>query len=663
MVLGYAALGYVVLAFVLAGVAAAGRLYRNADDADGLDHGARVLETACAAALLALAFAVATSWALAFAGLLRRPWIVLAATPFLAAGVPQVRRAARSAVWQRTLRVPPAWWLPIAALALVGVWTAFVLWRGTIVPPYNGDALSYHMPRAAIFVQEGRFTVPQTPEGRLASWPCDYELLLADAIALVGDDGLCGWIGTASFVAFLLFATALLARWWGWRTHVLVGTVLIASTPMAIIHSGVHKNDLLECALTLGVGLFVEPWVRRGSVRALGLALVAALLALGTKLLGLVVCAALAPLVVWGAWRHRAALRLGARTVLLALAAAVSGFALLGGATYVVNLVHFHVLALPPEQKGAGYGAWEHLWMYPYLAIVGPLTPHPNWIWIPWRHTSWWMPENDIFFAGFGPAFSVMALLAPFTAVLWRRPPGDPAGRRTTSLYLLAVAALVLPVRVLPTGFILGAGRFLAFLLPVACGWVLSPILVAVERRVERPAFAAGLASALAAGAFAWFAWTCGVQDIACPWGWVAYRMDHPEDRTPHSQRFRAASALDMVAGPEDHVAADVALDSWIYQAYGPRLGRTVTYLPHTEQGPVPIPADAQWVVVDRAWNVLFGNPDFTDCSRWDLLGHGRPDAGDRKVLTQLKADPGWELVNTKAAMNQAVFRRRSSGP
>src|SRR5580704_11812189 len=193
MALGYVALGFVVLAFVLAGAAAAGRLYAGQGEGGG-ERGAHALE---------------------------------------------VVRAAGASVWRRTFSVPPAWWAPLGGVLLVGVWTAFVLWRGTVLPPYNGDALSYHMPRAAIFVQEGRFTVPQTPEGRLASWPCDYELLLADAIALVGDDSLCGWVGTASFVAFLLVGASLLARWWGWGRHVLVATVLVASTPVAIVHSGV----------------------------------------------------------------------------------------------------------------------------------------------------------------------------------------------------------------------------------------------------------------------------------------------------------------------------------------------------------------------------------------------------------------------------------------
>jgi hypothetical protein len=656
MALGYVALGFVVLAFVLAGAAAAGRLYAGQGEGGG-DRGAHALEVVSAAALLALAFAVATSWALAFAGVLGRTGLVGAAVPFLAASVPMLRRAAGASVWRRTFSVPPAWWAPLGGVLLVGVWTAFVLWRGTVLPPYNGDALSYHMPRAAIFVQQHGFTVPQTPEGRLASWPCDYELLLADAIALVGDDSLCGWIGTASFVAFLLLGASLLARWWGWGTHVLVGTVLVASTPVAVIHSGVHKNDLMQCALTLAVGLFVEPWVRRGSRRALGLTLVAALLALGTKLQGLIVCAAVAPPVLWGAWRHRESLRPWGRTTLVASAGKLAGVILLGGAVYAVNLVRLHTLALPPEQKGAGYGAWDHLWQYPYMAVAGPLTPRPNWLWIPWRHVYFWTPENDIFFAGFGPVFSVLILLLPLAAWLGRRR-GDLASRAVTSAFLLVVAALVLPVKVVPEGFVLGTGRFLAFLLPVVCGWVLSPLILELERRVSRPGVA-GVAAAAVAGVFVRSSWVCGIEDVSCPWGWVAYRLEHPEDRTPHSQRWRAVSGLDAVAGPTDHVAIDVALDAWVYQAYGAKLTRTVSFLPRTE-GPVPIPADADWVVVDRAWNVLFGHPDFTDCSRWDLFGYGRPSEDDTKVLRQLRGDPEeWVLVSYKAAMNQAVFRRR----
>src|SRR5580692_5745057 len=129
MALGYVALGFVVLAFVLAGAAAAGRLYAGQGEGGG-DRGAHALEVVSAAALLALAFAVATSWALAFAGVLGRTGLVVAAVPFLAASVPMLRRAAGASVWRRTFSVPPAWWAPLGGVLLVGVWTAFVLWRG-----------------------------------------------------------------------------------------------------------------------------------------------------------------------------------------------------------------------------------------------------------------------------------------------------------------------------------------------------------------------------------------------------------------------------------------------------------------------------------------------------------------------------------------------------
>src|SRR5579863_264083 len=89
MVLGSLALGFFVLAFVLAGATSAARLLGEGSDGD---RGARALAMTSAAALLALAFAVATSWALAFTGLLSRPWLVAAAAPFFAASVPGLRR-------------------------------------------------------------------------------------------------------------------------------------------------------------------------------------------------------------------------------------------------------------------------------------------------------------------------------------------------------------------------------------------------------------------------------------------------------------------------------------------------------------------------------------------------------------------------------------------
>ncbi len=48
------------------------------------------------------------------------------------------------------------------------------------------------------------------PDVRVPSfWPCNYEMLLADAILLDGTDVHTAWVSTASLVAFLLAVGAL----------------------------------------------------------------------------------------------------------------------------------------------------------------------------------------------------------------------------------------------------------------------------------------------------------------------------------------------------------------------------------------------------------------------------------------------------------------------
>ena len=67
----------------------------------------------------------------------------------------------------------------------------------------------------------------------------------------------------------------------------------------------------------------------------------------------------------------------------------------------------------------------------------------------------------------------------------------------------------------------------------------------------------------------------------------------------------------------------------------------------------------AQWVVVDRAWNVIWGHRDFRDlgeASRY--IGHGAPTADDLRVVRALLHDPRFEAVYLDAAAVQAVFKR-----
>ncbi len=650
--IGALALGLVVFAFGLGGAALSRAVLRGADT--GADRGTKVFEAVTTAAVFALAAALCTSWLLAFVGKLDRAWLVGASLPWGLAGAPTLVRALRSGAGREYV-VPRRWWGPLLALLLVLVWGGFALWRASIVPPYNHDALAYHLPRAAIFVQEGRFTLPATPEGRIASWPCNYELLFADGILLTGSDQVTGWLGPLSWATLLLFTILLAARFWGWGPHALIAAVLTAATPIAVLHTGLHKNDLLEAFLMIGTAYWLESWLKRGCVRALAVGVVTLLVALGTKLQGVFLVAVAGPVVLAGAIRHRQ--RLARPTHVLAACGLVLVLAaVLGGVVYATNLVRHHTVALPTDQKGGGYGAWSHIVVYPYLALAAPFSSHPGWVWVPWRSTYWWWPENDIWFSHFGEVFTFLVVAIPVVGWVWRKN-GDNHARVFVLVFVLLVAALVLPVRVAPLGLVNGSGRYIFFVAPVIHAWAASPLYALAERTGPRGALA-WVVVPLVGAYFVRSAWKFGVHDSACPVSWVEYVEQHPEDRRPAMRRNRAGFALDAMAGPTDHVAVDVSFDTWVYPAYGRRLTRRVSYLPRTD-GPVPIPADVKWVMIDRTWNIFWAHPDFIDTSRMEFLGRGAPSKDDLKVARQLTRDPAWVLVYRDDAQNQAVFRRR----
>jgi hypothetical protein len=126
----------------------------------------------------------------------------------------------------------------------------------------------------------------------------------------------------------------------------------------------------------------------------------------------------------------------------------------------------------------------------------------------------------------------------------------------------------------------------------------------------------------------------------------------------PFVRRNRAASVFDRNVGPEARVAMDVGYDTWIYPAYGQHWTRDVRFLSPASGGGVSIPDDVDWVLVDRSWNYFFGNPDFVDMSRIDLLGKGMPTAEDLAAYHQLKGDPRFSLVYEDRPQLQAIFHR-----
>jgi hypothetical protein len=435
-------------------------------------------------------------------------------------------------------------------------------------------------------------------------------------------------------------------------------TGVVATAPVVILHSGLHKNDLLFTGLAVGAFSWGARWVAAGCPSAAIRAVLTLLLALGTKLSGAIVFAPVCVLLVLGAVRHRDVAR--PRRIALTLAAASGASMLLGCAVYVVNLATVHKPFLSPAQP-RGYGAWSNIWQFTAMLVVGPFASKGNDVWNVFRGEWWWWPENDVWASNFGAIASVLAIL--LVPCVWRyRRAGKPAERTAACCAALVSYIVTLPINAVPVGFFNSFVRYVAFALPLVVGWTACPILVEAERRRARAArigqlvLAGGLA-AFGVNAFVEF----GLQDAYAPLDYFTAVLVHPDYRVPAVRSNRAALAIDYLADPSDVCAFDVGFDTWVYPAYGRDWTRRVEFLRPAE-GDVAIPDDAQWVAVDRSWNIFFGHPDFVDMGKWDLFEKGTPTDDDLKVFRQLSRDPRFELVYDDREQNQAVFHRKPAG-
>jgi hypothetical protein len=89
----------------------------------------------------------------------------------------------------------------------------------------------------------------------------------------------------------------------------------------------------------------------------------------------------------------------------------------------------------------------------------------------------------------------------------------------------------------------------------------------------------------------------------------------------------------------------------------GEFLTRKIEIIP---AGAVRIPDDAQWVMVDKSWNAVWGSPALTDLGKFrGNIEHGVPSTDDTRVIRALAHDARFVLVYYDARHNQAVFRRR----
>lgn len=626
----------VAAALLAIGTVVATTLWRDEDDVTSL-------ELVTSGAVLGFAIWIGASWILALTHTLTRTTLWVLAGSVILAGIaclprlPAIRIGARGAI----LLLP------------VVLWSLFALWRGAVLPPASHDALAYHLPRAVFIARAGGFEHFPSPDARLNSYPANYELLLADVIVMSGTDDLTEWPSTIAFALFLLGSAALARRWWRTTSAIPEVVIAIATTPILLLHSSAHKNDVMAAAFAVTALLWGARWCAKGGRTAMLLLVVSLVLGGGTKPQVAGVLLGLAPFLIARAIRERIAIRAILVTGIFALAF----FAIGGAAPYAMLFLQDGGNGAPSQSPFA-WGDLANLWQVPILLWLAPFSPNPLGVWVPWRGEYWFWPKYEVFFSNWGVLFSVLVLLIPFGIAASRR---DPNRERTTgTMAALLAMAVLLPAEIRPVGFFAALARYLLFIVPVLLVRVVPPLFDALRRSTRfrvLPHFFAALLVAV----FAHQAVDYAISDAFTPVAYMRLARAYPGTRQIWFAQTRAGSVVDRLAGPRDVVAIAGAFDTWIHPAFGAKLTRDVILLPSAATS-ADVPPRAQWVIVDRSWNALWGNPNFTDMGKfWQYAGHGRATDEDLQLYRQLVADPRFRLVWRDARVNQAVFWRIGS--
>jgi hypothetical protein len=660
-------------AFLLCGHALSERIWRLSLPAGETHPCGGPFERTASALTTALVLLLATTWALAIPRVLTTFSLAASGSIVGLFGVLLLLRSPRTTGVAGFGRRTFLFALAICAPLLL--WTGFILYRGWLLPPCSHDALSCHMPRAALIVRAEGYAFFDSTTMTVSAYPANFEMLLADVILLYGNDRVTEWVCTAGYWYLLVLAGALTERWWGRGLHVLAVVLLTALLPVALIHSGAHKNDLLMSSMILGAAMWGARWAVRGGLMPFLLVWSCVCMAVGTKLSSPFLIAGLVPLLLWRIvvlWRGPGlgSLFSGSKRRILAVVGVVVALSLLlGSATYLTNLRVLHTPFPTQTDYGfhEGYGDWANLWRFPYLLLTRPFSANDGAVWVPWRNEYWFWPKWNIYMSEFGAVTTLLVLLLPFA--IWRYGrKGDVETRRerfAACVVGVITFAFIMPLQLRPLGFFAVFVRYLMYAPPLIAAWTAAPMLKELIERTPRfPQVGWGILAAIS-GLFLFEANRAAKNDNFAPLAVVAQAMDNPAlDRTIPMRPTNAGSFVDRVAGPNDVVAFDGEFDAWTYPIFGRNLTRTVVPLHLVPGVPMEIPPEVKWVVIDRNWNMIWGAPDFHDMGQVPtLLFRGRVTEIDMQLFRQLSADRRFRLVYHFRPLMQAVFERVDGAP
>lgn len=353
--------------------------------AASLGAGHRLAHRMSATAVLALWWATVLFYILATIHAFTLP-IALGAATAAAAGVlltfglrPEVRRclAADTAACGDRLRRNPGV-AALCATAAVGAVLALRVFKGLLAPPLAWDGLTYHLVKAARWVQHGGWVTDPAPDAwrYYEYFPPGGDVPWAWSMLVDHSDGFVAVAGALQWVIAVLgaygAATALGARRGAaWMTALAVGAM---PSLMAFVTSGYVTGPLLAAVLLALT--FVVLVLQRGALFDAALAGGALGIAAGIQALGLPLLAAGGAGVVAARWWHRGrgAIVPTAVVILLTSVPMLTGYAVAwidtGSPLYPLSLTIAGRTVLPGNEQLAGVFSGSHLSQLPAVTVL-----------------------------------------------------------------------------------------------------------------------------------------------------------------------------------------------------------------------------------------------------------------------------------------------------
>ncbi|HZO62311.1 MAG TPA: glycosyltransferase 87 family protein [Gaiellaceae bacterium] len=526
------------------------------------------------------------------------------------------------------LRVPmrPELALLAAIVLLAVAYEAFLV---VTTPPNNYDSLTYHLTRAVAWLQQGHVGYFDATTARANAFPPNGEIGILYTLALLGRDSLAALPQLTAELAVLVAVHGLARRLGRSRSSALFAALLTATLSQVALQSVTTQNDLVVASFVAASLLFVVD----GDRRLLPLAGLAAGLAVGTKLTGILALPVLG----------LAALALLPRRRTAELAAyAAAAFVLVGAFVYAENVARTgHVLGDVPEAEpyraepsvaGTASTAARVYWRFVDFSGLEPpagledglqrvgrnafaaLRVDPNPPGATVGHFSF-APETasseDTSYFGLLGFLLVVPLSVGFL-VAW-------IARRVSRRRALLAAALPLFVLAVAATqrFDLWLGRFM--LIPVALTMPLAAWLYP-RRLLATLAVALGGAGLVAVHVHN-MAKPVGLSGTTPIWdlsrteaqGWMAGPL------------ARAVPAIDRRVPPDARLGVVVGSNDPVYLLYGPALGRRLVPLPAHGVARRARRQGLRWVVVHGTVPPAAGWCRDRLARGWQLLTDARP--------------------------------------